>query len=458
MKPSSGATLPPSATHAGVAWAGVVTMLAAVALLNFWPPFDQIAYLALIVMGCAALGIFVPDLLWQKVQRRALAPPGPGNWPRVAVKCVGLAGSIGFVALLYWLFPEYNQGAEFYGNYYAALKVLLPPWAVLAAPYLYWVDRRMAQPLDGLWQLGQLLLGRWRGLDAAADRPASAGLAGEGLFPAADVHLLLRQPEQAAALRSQSAAQLPGHLRLGLLLDVLHRRQPGVDDLPDGAQGHRHAHPLDRTDDARLGQRAGVLSAVLVADQQAVHRLRHRPVVWRVVPRPTVAVRPVVLPDPVAGRRVCLGHDRLRRALLEPDSSRHHHQRPVSLHQASGLPGKEPVLVADLDAVHAQRRRRGHAAALPAARGAQPDLLPARQDRGAAPGARSGVPALRRMDRRPRPAARPQSYSGYRCAGALAAEVCQPTHRRRRSARRSRPIRIGACAPRGSRSHSVRVG
>jgi protein-S-isoprenylcysteine O-methyltransferase Ste14 len=167
MKASSSATLPPSATHAAVAWAGVASMLAGVALLNFWQPFDQIAYLALFVMGCSALGIFLPDLLWQKVQRRALtATPARGNWPRVATKFVGLVGSIGFIALLYWLFPEYYQGEQFYGNYYAALKVLLPAWAVLAAPYLYWVDRRMAQPQDGLWQMGRWLLGRWHGLDA----------------------------------------------------------------------------------------------------------------------------------------------------------------------------------------------------------------------------------------------------------------------------------------------------
>ena len=160
-------TLPPSATHAAVGWSGVAAMLAAVTVLNFWPPFEQIAYLALLVMGCAALGIFVPDLLWQKVQRRALTPrPGRASWSRVAVKSLGLAGSLFFVALLYWLFPEYNQGGQFYGNYYAALKVLLPAWAVLSVPYLYWVDRRMAQPLDGLWQLGQAMLGRWRGLDA----------------------------------------------------------------------------------------------------------------------------------------------------------------------------------------------------------------------------------------------------------------------------------------------------
>src|ERR1700734_1823929 len=84
-------TLPPSATHALVGWSGVAAMLAAVTVLNFWPPFEQIAYLALVVIGCAALGVFVPDLLWQKVQRRALMQqPAPANWPRVAVKSLGL--------------------------------------------------------------------------------------------------------------------------------------------------------------------------------------------------------------------------------------------------------------------------------------------------------------------------------------------------------------------------------
>ncbi|HEY3732187.1 MAG TPA: isoprenylcysteine carboxylmethyltransferase family protein [Steroidobacteraceae bacterium] len=156
---------PTSATHAAVAWIGTLSMLASVAVLNFWPPFQQIAYLALIVMGCTALGVFIPDLLWQHVQRRVLkAAPAAVDWGRVGTKCVGLIGSVSFVALLYWVFPEYNQGDQFYGNYYQALQVLLPLWALLAVPYLFWVDRRIREPYDGLWQLGRALLGRWRGL------------------------------------------------------------------------------------------------------------------------------------------------------------------------------------------------------------------------------------------------------------------------------------------------------
>ena len=61
---------PASATHAAVAWSGVTCMLLAVTALNFWAPVHQIAYLALIVMAATALGVFVPDLLWQRVQQR----------------------------------------------------------------------------------------------------------------------------------------------------------------------------------------------------------------------------------------------------------------------------------------------------------------------------------------------------------------------------------------------------
>jgi protein-S-isoprenylcysteine O-methyltransferase Ste14 len=151
---------PASATHAAVAWSGVTCMLLAVTALNFWAPVHQIAYLALIVMAATALGVFVPDLLWQRVQQRALTAPGEGDWARCLTKLAGLAGSVGFIALLYWLFPEYAaQG--FYGNYWRALEFLLPAWAVLSLPYLHWVDRRLHEPRDALWQMGRLVTLHW---------------------------------------------------------------------------------------------------------------------------------------------------------------------------------------------------------------------------------------------------------------------------------------------------------
>src|SRR5258708_997495 len=176
-------TCPPSATHAGVAWSGTVAMLLGVVALKFWPTVQYIAYLGLIVMACAAIGVFVPDLLWQKVQRRTLvAPTAPGNDLRSLTKFAGLLGAVGFVGLLYWLFPEYYRGEDFYGNYWAALRVVLPLWAVLALPYIYWVDRRMREPCDALWQMGRLVILQWRGLNPRVIGQFLLGWVARGYF------------------------------------------------------------------------------------------------------------------------------------------------------------------------------------------------------------------------------------------------------------------------------------
>ena len=176
-------TCPPSATHAGVAWSGAVLMLLGVAALNFWPGVHQIAYQALIVMACAAIGVFVPDLLWQKVQRRTLmATPAPGNDIRSLTKFAGLVGAVGFIGLLYWLFPEYYRGQGFYGNYWLALRVVLPLWAVMALPYIYWVDRRMQEPCDALWQMGRLVTLQWQGLNMRVIGQFLLGWVARGYF------------------------------------------------------------------------------------------------------------------------------------------------------------------------------------------------------------------------------------------------------------------------------------
>jgi hypothetical protein len=162
---------PPSATHAAVAWCGLLAMLATVGACNFLQPLPDIAGVALVVMAATALGLFVPDLAWQRVQRRALAAPAArANWPRVFTKALGLLACLGAAALYYALLPEYTDGSGYYRNYFQALRWLLPPWLLCALPYLWWVDRRLAAPQDALWQLGRALLGRWRDL-----RPAAVG-------------------------------------------------------------------------------------------------------------------------------------------------------------------------------------------------------------------------------------------------------------------------------------------
>jgi protein-S-isoprenylcysteine O-methyltransferase Ste14 len=174
---------PPSATNAWVAFSGVACLLLGVAAVNFWAPAKPIAYLALIVMACAAVGIALPDLVWQKVYRRTLsAPSAEGDWSRSLTKMAGLCGAVGGIALLYWLFPEYYRGAGFYGNCVVALRVVLPVWLLLAMPYIYWVDRRMNEPQDALWQMGRFVTLRWNGLNLAMVGQYQLGWLVKGFF------------------------------------------------------------------------------------------------------------------------------------------------------------------------------------------------------------------------------------------------------------------------------------
>jgi protein-S-isoprenylcysteine O-methyltransferase Ste14 len=156
---------PVSATHGLVAASGVLAMIVGICLLRQFQPFDNIALSALVLVGSAALGVFVPDLLWQKVHRRALlALPQPADMTRVMIKFFGLAGSVGFIAFLYWVTPEYAKGDQFYRNYWEVLRLVLPVWLIAAVPYMYWVDRRMTDPCDSLWQVGCLVTIHWGNL------------------------------------------------------------------------------------------------------------------------------------------------------------------------------------------------------------------------------------------------------------------------------------------------------
>ena len=65
--------------------------------------------------------------------------------------------------MLYWLFPEYH--GSFYDRFYAALKLILPWWILLALPYFYLVDSKQKQPRDGYYTMGLVVLGRWSRVD-----------------------------------------------------------------------------------------------------------------------------------------------------------------------------------------------------------------------------------------------------------------------------------------------------
>lgn len=159
---------PPSATHGATAFAGLAAFIGAVVILRVFRPFgDQIVYSALFLMGVSAAAIFLVDALWQRVYLRASTGMDFGyddpSWHRSLLKCAGLLGSVGFVALLYWAFPEYH--GSFYDRYYLMLRNISLPWIALALPYIFFVDRRMRNPRDGYWHMGKLVTLQWDEFD-----------------------------------------------------------------------------------------------------------------------------------------------------------------------------------------------------------------------------------------------------------------------------------------------------
>jgi protein-S-isoprenylcysteine O-methyltransferase Ste14 len=179
------ATRPVSATHGATALAGLAAFIGAVIILRAFQPFgDQIVYSALLVIGLSAGAIFLVDFLWRKVHLRAstgidFAYDDP-SWERALYKCAGLLGSLGFVAFLYWLFPEYHSA--FYERYYLMLRNISIPWALLALPYFYLVDRRMRNPRDGYWHMGKLVTLQWAALDLGLLRQHVLGWMIKGFF------------------------------------------------------------------------------------------------------------------------------------------------------------------------------------------------------------------------------------------------------------------------------------
>ena len=82
------------------------------------------------------------------------------NIKRITVKIVGLYGTIGFVALIYWLFPIYLS--DFYDNYWIFIKYIALILLVGGIPYFIVLDRYLVEPCDSYWHFGMAVLGQWK--------------------------------------------------------------------------------------------------------------------------------------------------------------------------------------------------------------------------------------------------------------------------------------------------------
>lgn len=156
-------SIPASATHPLVALTGITTLVACLIWLKLENPLDShVIYSSLLLMLAPFTCMAILDLFWQKVYLRPSSGLSISEFrpsiQRVITKYLGLLGTVGFLSLIYWLFPEY-RGA-FYKDFYALAKLLLPIWLILALPYFYWIDGKMIEPHDGYWHVGQFLRGQ----------------------------------------------------------------------------------------------------------------------------------------------------------------------------------------------------------------------------------------------------------------------------------------------------------
>lgn len=159
---------PVSATAPLTGLVGFIAACLAVWLLRDWTalPYQR----ALAVMAAVAAPMLLVDLLVFRVHHRAstglagtaLHPVAPG---RLLRKLVGLGVTLGAIAGLYWLFPEY--AGDFYQPVWDAVALLAPWLAAVTPVYVLIVDRRQRAPEDAYAQLGALVL--------AGQRPADWG-------------------------------------------------------------------------------------------------------------------------------------------------------------------------------------------------------------------------------------------------------------------------------------------
>ncbi len=176
--------LPRSCTVLPISLVGLAGFVTAVVLLRQAPDIDAVPG-AMLALAGLALPIMVLEAWLLRTYRRPstgldFSLNRPIHWRRSAVKLLGFYGSLGGVALVYWLFPEYH--GNFYEPFWELLRLSLPTLLVGAIPYFIWVDRYMQEPEDGYWLTGRLLLGRYSPTDLGRLRQHALGWVVKGFF------------------------------------------------------------------------------------------------------------------------------------------------------------------------------------------------------------------------------------------------------------------------------------
>lgn len=207
---------PESAVSTGVGLAGLAGLIAWTAVARAYGMVGPLAALTALV-ACG-----VPMILWSllvdKVHRNASTGIDWAMTPRPLkesfdislAKIAGLWGIWAVIGSLYCVARWYWDGA-----YLFAMQVLgvgIIPVALLSIPYVIWLDRRLAEPRDGAWHFGQVLIGRADLADRAELHDFFRAWAVKGFFLAFMISIVPGNWEQTIAAESGWIAANPVNL------------------------------------------------------------------------------------------------------------------------------------------------------------------------------------------------------------------------------------------------------
>ncbi len=175
---------PRSATHGGIVFAGLIVFLLSLFTAKFYKPFETSAANALFILLGTAFFIFLLEFIFLKIHLRkstgldfSISNP---SLKRTFIKFIGLLGSLGFIGVLYWIFPEYH--GSFYSDYYAMLNYFLPYLLIFSIPYFYFIDKHQTEPQDSYYHFGLLCLLNFEKVSWAPLKSYTLGWLVKGFF------------------------------------------------------------------------------------------------------------------------------------------------------------------------------------------------------------------------------------------------------------------------------------
>jgi protein-S-isoprenylcysteine O-methyltransferase Ste14 len=149
----------------GMAAAGFLGFVLAWGVACFFRPAAQGILLVFLVLAAGPMiGLSVLNGCHQRetsglIQHAAISI----NWPRCAIKLSGLLVTLLLLGLCYGIIPEYSKPQ--YRAVWEMVSKLILPTLLVCGFYFVWMDRRMQEPHDGYWNVGLLVVGRWRSVN-----------------------------------------------------------------------------------------------------------------------------------------------------------------------------------------------------------------------------------------------------------------------------------------------------